>query len=161
MKVSQRILCAAVVMFAGISTGNAATLDTSAGGTVFESQCVVCHQAGATGMEGLAPPLTKMPAVFASSEAGREHLLHTLLGGMVGPITVDGGDFNFKMPSFAALSDADIANVANYLVFGIDKAPASTKPITADAVAKARKTALTPDDVYAERGHVVDGGAQK
>jgi mono/diheme cytochrome c family protein len=162
MKVMQHVLCAAVVMFAASQNGNAAALNTSAGGTVFESQCVVCHQAGATGMEGLAPPLTKMPAVFASNEAGRAHLLHTLLNGMVGPITVDGGDFNFKMPSFAALSDADIANVANYLVFGIDKAnPASTKPITADAVAKARKATLTPDDVYAERGHVAGGGAQK
>jgi mono/diheme cytochrome c family protein len=148
-------------MFAGIGNGNAATLNTSAGSTVFESQCVVCHQAGATGMEGLAPPLTKLPAVFASSEAGRAHLLHTLLGGMVGPISVDGGSFNFKMPSFAALSDEEIANVANYLVFAIDKAPASTKPITAAAVAKARKAALTPDDVYAERAHVVGGSAQK
>ncbi|RQH08984.1 c-type cytochrome [Paraburkholderia dinghuensis] len=161
MKVMQRALCAAVVMFAAIQNGNAAAVNTSAGSAVFESQCVVCHQAGATGMEGLAPPLTKMPAVFASSEAGRAHLLHTLLNGMVGPITVDGGDFNFKMPSFAALSDADIANVANYLIFGVDKAPASTKPVTADAVAKARKATLTPDDVYAERAQVHGGGAQK
>jgi mono/diheme cytochrome c family protein len=162
MKVMQHVLCAAVVMSAAIQYGNAATLNTAAGGTVFESQCVVCHQAGAAGMEGLAPPLTKMPAVYAKNEAGREHLLHTLLNGMVGDITVDGGDFNFKMPSFAALSDADIANVANYLLFGVDKAnPASAKPFTADAVAKARKATLTPDDVYAERTHVVGGGAQK
>ena len=136
------------------TASHAATVDGQAGMGVFSQHCLVCHQAGAQGMDGLAPPLTRMPAVFAASAAGRRHLLHTVINGMVGPINVGGGSFDFKMPSFASLSSKDLAEVLNYLVLEVDKST-KAKPFDSAEVDAARRPSMTPDQVWQERQRLV------
>ncbi|HIC7213657.1 c-type cytochrome [Burkholderia stabilis] len=116
-----------------------------AGRDVFAARCAVCHQAGGRGMDGLAPPLTTYPARYAALAEGRAQLVQTVLDGMFGDVTVDGKHYNFRMPSFAALSDTEIADVLNHVVFDLAaKPPGRVAPISAS-------------DVRAQRARPLDG----
>jgi mono/diheme cytochrome c family protein len=118
-------------------------LQFEAGQQLFLVNCVVCHRVGGVGQTGLAPPLTANPARYIASVEGRKQLMWTILFGMYGDITVDGRHYNFKMPSFAQLSDADLAQLLNYVAFKIAQAPHSVAAIDAK-------------DIAAERAHVPD-----
>lgn len=124
-----------------------------AGKTAFDANCAVCHQAGAVGMEGLAPPLTDFPAIFSAHKAGRKHLISTVLYGMDGPITVGGHHYNFKMPNFSRLSNRELVSILNYLVFDVDHANTNlVQAYTPTAIAAVRKIVLTSDQNHHIRG---------
>jgi hypothetical protein len=70
----------------------------------------------------------------------------TVLNGMFGGIDVEHKHFDFKMPDFAALDDAVLAQVLNFVVFDLSRAPDETRPLTAQ-------------DIAAERAHPEEGAA--
>ncbi|MGS0894571.1 c-type cytochrome [Burkholderia stagnalis] len=128
-----------------------------AGKTVFDTQCVVCHQAGGKGQDGLAPPLTEYPGRYATAEPGRAQLVATLLHGMFGEIEVHDKSYNFKMPSFASASDDDIAQVLNYVVFDLNARHGDAKPFTAADIRAARVKEMDGAAVHAQRAIVTKG----
>lgn len=85
--------------------------DAAKGKALFEANCAACHQASGEGVPGAFPPL-KGNAAVASDDPGLH--LRTVLHGASG-VTIDGVKYASTMPPFAGqLSDADIADIANY-----------------------------------------------
>lgn len=121
------------------------------GKAFFDSKCVVCHQAGGKGQDGLAPPLTELPGRYASVAEGRKQLGLTLLNGMFGQIAIKDKTYNFKMPSFRAESDEDIASVLNYLVFDLNAKHQGGKPFTASEVKALRGMQMDGTQVHEHR----------
>jgi cytochrome c5 len=92
----------------------AAPADRSA---VFNDNCSMCHQLGATGVPGQFPRLAGRAGRIAATEAGRRYLEHVVLYGMMGTITVDGTPIvGGVMPSFSSLSDRDLADALDYII---------------------------------------------
>ncbi len=120
------------------------------GGAVFSENCTSCHQNDARGIEETFPPLAENRDLFLSDTFPAK----VLLNGMSGTITVNGNSFEGEMPSFAHLSDVEIAAVVNYLRshFGNNAAahPDITK-ITADTVSALRKQEMDPTQVLTLR----------
>jgi mono/diheme cytochrome c family protein len=125
------------------------------GAELFQTNCVVCHQAKGVGLVGLAPPLLRNPGLFMTVPEGRDHLALMVLNGMFGEIKVDGNTFNFKMPSFDGLSNEDLAVVINYVAFDLAKSPESSKPLTAQDIAAARKKTMTSEQVREHRSAIL------
>ena len=102
------------------------------GAQLYSANCASCHQANGQGLPGAFPPLAGNP-VMNGDDAG-EHI-HTTLFGLSGK-TIDGVDYASPMPSFAHLSDEDIAAIINHerTSWGNDGAT-----ITAGDVSQARE----------------------
>ena len=84
---------------------------------VFNANCSMCHQLGATGVTGQFPRLAGRVGHIATTAAGRHYLERVVLYGMMGDITVDGTPIvGGVMPSFASLSNDDLADALNYVV---------------------------------------------
>jgi cytochrome c5 len=84
---------------------------------VFNANCSMCHQLGATGVPGQFPRLAGRAGRIAATAAGRDYLEHVVLYGMMGTITVDGTPIvGGVMPSFASLSNQDLADALNYII---------------------------------------------
>jgi cytochrome c5 len=95
------------------SPAAAQTADHSA---VFNDNCSMCHQLGAAGVPGQFPRLAGRAGKIAATAAGRNYLERVVLFGMMGSITVDGTPIaGGVMPSFASLSDQDLAAALNYI----------------------------------------------
>jgi mono/diheme cytochrome c family protein len=152
-----RLLMMAVSLAASAQLASAQTIHYPAGKSTFDGKCAVCHQAGGKGMDGLAPPLVEYPGKYADSKEGRAQLGHTVLYGMFGPIKVKDKAYNFKMPSFAALSDAEIADVLNYVVFDANAQHGNAKPFDAAEIHALRATTLDASVVHQRRDAVVKG----
>lgn len=85
--------------------------------TVFDTNCSMCHQLGAAGVPGQFPRLAGRAGKIAATAAGRGYLERVVLFGMIGGITVDGTSIvGGVMPSFASLSDQDLADALDYIV---------------------------------------------
>ena len=149
----KRILFAALVAgtFAAAPHVYAEGLQFDGGKTVFDSKCVVCHQAGGNGQDGLAPPLTELPGRYATNDEGRKQLGLTVLNGMFGAISLDGKTYNFKMPSFKAMTDEELASVLNYVVFDLNAKHGDAKPLTAADIKSLRATEMDGSQVRAHR----------
>ena len=120
------------------------------GASVFKEQCSGCHQPTGKGVPGNFPPLAGNPDLFLS----RTFPAMVVLFGMEGTISTEGQTIKSAMPSFAHLSDAEIAAAINHVrgAWGNDKLrPASMTPIDAKAVADIRKQKLTAKQVHAHR----------
>jgi ubiquinol-cytochrome c reductase cytochrome b subunit len=84
----------------------------AAGGKVFSQNCASCHGAQGQGTPGAFPPLAGNPDVSGPPTK----IIHTLLYGLNGPITVLGKPYNGQMPAWKGqLSNADIAAVVTYI----------------------------------------------
>ena len=79
------------------------------GRALFADACASCHQSTGLGEPGLAPPLRHSPWLLS----GNKRPIRILLGGLIGPITVAGEEWNLEMPVYAA-SPEDIAAVLTY-----------------------------------------------
>lgn len=121
------------------------------GAALFAENCTSCHQEDAQGIEDTFPPLANNSDLFLA----RDFPIKVLLFGMSGSISVNGAAFEGEMPSFAHLSDRDIAAVIDYLRhnFGNEKnAHSSDMPmLKASDVKTARQEELSPEDVLAYR----------
>jgi mono/diheme cytochrome c family protein len=117
-----------------------------AGAEVFQANCAVCHGEKGLGNPALAPPLTTYPAAYSATPDGRRQLVITVLNGMFGGIDVEQKHYDFKMPEFTQLEDAQLAAALNFVVFDLGHAADSVAPLAAAEIA-------------AERAHPQDGAA--
>jgi nitrite reductase (NO-forming) len=83
----------------------------AAGATVFSHTCAACHQPTGQGIPNVFPPLAGSDVLLAD----KDRSIGIVLGGLQGPVTVNGNRFNSAMPPHAFLSDDDIASVLTYV----------------------------------------------
>ncbi len=84
----------------------------AAGQVLFAGTCSTCHGADGKGMEGVFPPLANSDYIKANPKRLPEIILH----GMVGPVTVNGKEYNSNMPPMAQLTDDEVANISTYVL---------------------------------------------
>jgi len=84
----------------------------AAGKALFGSTCATCHQPEGQGLEGVFPPLAKSDYIAADPKRVPSVMLH----GLVGPVKVNGKDYNSNMPPMSQLTDDEVANVATYVL---------------------------------------------
>ena len=85
--------------------------DAAAGARLFVTNCSACHQLNGTGLPGAFPPLKGNPAVL---DADPMTQIDTILHGLHGK-AINGTTYPSAMPPFAAaLTDTEIANIANH-----------------------------------------------
>ncbi|WP_018614464.1 c-type cytochrome [Segetibacter koreensis] len=107
------ILCLLVVayIFAQAKKQPLAQASIKRGQKVFESTCIVCHQKNGGGVPRLNPPLIKTKYVLGD----KSQLVQIVLKGLNQPIEIEGETYNNVMPSFAQLTDEQIADVLTYV----------------------------------------------
>lgn len=81
------------------------------GATVYNANCVACHQATGQGLAGAFPPLDGSEWVLTDPRIPAQILLH----GVQGEMLVMGATYNGVMPMMAHLSDQELAAVLNYI----------------------------------------------
>ena len=99
------------------------------GKEVYAQNCLVCHQSTGEGVPGLNPPLNDTPYVLGD----KSRLLDILVNGSDVGLVVKGSTYSNAMPSFKALSDKDISNVASYIrnSFGNSAGPITVEDVAA------------------------------
>ena len=80
------------------------------GKQVYLQQCLACHQADASGVPNMNPPLIKTKQVLGDKTA----LIKIVLNGLKG-VDIDGDSFNGVMAPHPDLSDQQIADVLTYV----------------------------------------------
>jgi mono/diheme cytochrome c family protein len=86
------------------------------GAQIFATNCSGCHGANGQGTPGAFPPLAGNPYVTGDPK----EVIHTVLYGLTGAITVKGAAYNGQMPPWkGTLSNADVANVISYIRSGL------------------------------------------
>jgi mono/diheme cytochrome c family protein len=110
--------------------------DTAAGKTAFDTRCVACHGAGGVGTPGLAPALAGSLKAAIAQPDGPGYVQQVLLQGLSGRIVSQGQTFMGAMPSQAAVDDAELAAIANYLARDLNGAAANA--FSADGFRAAR-----------------------
>jgi len=112
------------------------------GKATFQGTCSTCHQAEGQGLASVFPPLAKSDFLMAD----KERSIHVVLAGLSGPVTVNGQTYNNVMPSWAHLTDHEIANVLTYVRNSFGN---QGDPVRDDEVAKVRASLQRPP----ETGH--------
>ena len=151
----------------GVITAIALVLGTAAfaqeggeGESVYQSNCVACHQANGQGIPGAFPPLANghVPNLLAV-EGGRPYLINVLLYGLTGEITVDGNVYNGVMPAWNQLSDEQISGVLNYISTAWEnEPPEGFEEFTPEDIAAQRGQDLSPSQVHEMRQELPLGG---
>ena len=103
----------------------------------FVARCSMCHQAGGEGLAGQFPKLAGRAATIAQSPEGRRYMARVVLGGMAGPIMIDGVRVAGVMPGMATMSDAEIAEILSHAVT-LGKPAKPAKPFKAAEIAAVR-----------------------
>ena len=80
------------------------------GKQVYLTQCLACHQAAASGVPNMNPPLIKTKQVLGDKVA----LIKIVLNGLQG-VEIDGDNFNGVMAPHPDLTDQEIADVLTYV----------------------------------------------
>jgi len=107
--------------------------------TQFTLRCGGCHGVSGRSPPSQVPNLRGSAGYFLCTPEGREYVI--------------------RLPNVSKtqLSDPDLAEVMNYVAFGLGegKAPKNAKPFTGDEVHRLRKTPLTGADLMQTRQKVV------
>ena len=105
---------AAVATAAASAKAGALTKDEQikAGQALFAGTCSTCHQANGQGLEGVFPPLANSDYIKADPKRVASVILH----GLVGPVKVNGKDYNSNMPPMNQLTDDEVANISTYVL---------------------------------------------
>src|SRR5271166_4853433 len=108
-------------------------LASSAGQKLFASNCAVCHQVDGRGIAAFYPPLAESIGAYVALPQGRAYLVHVVSFGMMGPVAVHGQSYDGLMQPWPQLSDADLAEVLNYVLasFNGDLLPRGFVPVSA------------------------------
>ena len=85
-------------------------VDETSGKALFQAYCASCHKEDGTGVQGMFPPLRQTEWVKDENK-----LMQVLLHGLGDKLNVDGVDYEQTMPSFAFLSNQQIAEIATYV----------------------------------------------
>jgi len=105
----------------------------AAGQDVFQKHCQACHQQNGRGVPNAFPPIVGSEWATGPEAA----VVHILLDGLQGQITVAGATYNGAMPAWRdALNDHEIAAVATYIR---QWAPNRAPGLTPETVARLRK----------------------
>ena len=122
------------------------------GASIYSSNCSSCHQANGEGISGSFPPLAGVVPRIVLAENGRVTLIHILLFGLQGEITIDGTTYNGSMPAWgSSLSDEEIAAVLNHELTAWDNAallPEDFEMIQASEVEAERGANLSAAQVH-------------
>ncbi|MNR16408.1 Cytochrome c-552 precursor [compost metagenome] len=78
---------------------------------IYNNYCTSCHKSDGKGIAGIFPPLKGTSQVLGDKNA----LIHIMLKGLSGPITVKGQKYNQEMPAFNFLSNKEISLVTSYI----------------------------------------------
>lgn len=81
------------------------------GKTVYQQQCMSCHQVDGTGVMNMNPPLVKTTYVLGAKAA----LIKIVLEGLTTPLTIDDNDYHNVMPPHTTMTDQQIADVLTYV----------------------------------------------
>ncbi|QEA11648.1 c-type cytochrome [Comamonas flocculans] len=103
------------------------------GGAIYAANCASCHQASGAGLPGVFPPLDGSEWVHGSPKI----LANIVLHGIDGEITVKGNTYKGLMPSFAQLSDAELAGVLTHIRSSWSN---QNEPVDAELLAQERKS---------------------
>jgi mono/diheme cytochrome c family protein len=137
----------------------AAPVANAGSNPVYDSTCALCHQNGATGLKGQVPRLAGRVDRLAAQPDSRAYLIDTVLFGLTGKIEVDDAPIVGVMPSFASLSDDQLATVLNYLIRLGGTASKKVKPVTPSEIRAARTgPQLSPAQVAANRAALASSG---
>jgi mono/diheme cytochrome c family protein len=101
------------------------------GKAVYTKYCLSCHQSDGSGVPGMHPPL--VAGSWVSKEP--KELVAILMKGLNGKIEVNGEVYNTFMPSQAALTDEQMADVLSYIRSSFGN---SFDPVDAGLVKKVR-----------------------
>ncbi len=138
-----------------------ATSEKIDGATVYNEQCVACHQQNGEGVAEQFPPLKGNRDIFLS----REFAARVVLFGLKGKIDVNGRAFDAEMPPLDVLSDQQIAAVIAYVrgAWGNEKLrPKDMTPINAATVKTLRQQKdVSADQIYAQRRQLKGSGTNK
>jgi mono/diheme cytochrome c family protein/heme/copper-type cytochrome/quinol oxidase subunit 4 len=118
------------------------------------SNCVACHQPNGQGIPGAFPPQAGHAPEIYNVAGGRTYMIHTVLWGLQGEISVDGQTYNGIMTPWGSLMDDEqIAAVLNYVLtsWGNDALLEDFTPITPEEVAAERENSMTAQEVYDSR----------
>ncbi len=123
------------------------------GQNVYNQFCSGCHMANGQGNPGAFPPVANSIGSFVKAKEGRALLVHIVAFGIQGQLKSHGKTYSGFMPPFAQLSNAQVADLYNFILNEWNKKllPKDFKPFTADEVAKYRAKAMTAADVLKER----------
>jgi mono/diheme cytochrome c family protein len=123
------------------------------GQALFVEQCVACHEEDGRGVPGVYPPIAERLGRFAELPEGRAYLARVLIHGMFGPIRVEDRPYSGFMSPVPGLSDAEIADLLNYVLTELsqDRLPADFAPLSAEEVVGYRTPKATPSQMRKER----------
>jgi mono/diheme cytochrome c family protein len=155
---ASRTQCVSVCFAVGLAYMITVAAHADESGRVFDANCALCHQIGGVGLKGQFPRLARRVGDIAATTDGRRYLTEVVLFGMTGKIDVDGAPIIGVMPSFAALSDDDLASALNY-VTQLDPSAANKGkwPVITAADLHATRSAdqLSPTQVNAKRQSIL------
>lgn len=107
-------------------------------------RCVACHLADGQGIPGAFPPLKNRLGAFSSSDLGRQYIVQTLYGGLMGTISVDGQMYSGVMPAQAGdLSAKEVSDLLNYALEKLGK-PDNWKAFTEKEIAQRNQSKGNP-----------------
>ena len=89
-----------------------AAQDLGKGKKIYETRCLVCHQADGGGVPNMNAPLDGSSNVVGNNIA---RLVKIIIGGYSEKIPLDGYYYNNVMTPNPDLKEADIANVLSYI----------------------------------------------
>ena len=85
------------------------------GAAQYAAICAACHQPNGQGLTGVAPPLAGSEWVTGDPQIPLAVVLH----GLIGPVSVQGQDWNMVMPGLGAvpglLDDEKLAGIVTYI----------------------------------------------
>lgn len=124
-------------------------VDVTSGRTVFAAACAACHQVTGAGIPAAFPPLAGHVPDLLAREGGRRYLVDVVLFGLTGPISVAERSYDGLMPPWGHLSDAQVADVLNYVAGAWDNRLQLEPGFVA----------FTPAEVLVARGDAFDSNA--
>ena len=143
-------------LLAGLVPAAASAADgVPAGQDIFGRDCFACHGDKGQGIVGMAPALAGPLKPVLHQEPGRDYVARVLVYGLSGRIVSQGQTFAGAMPVHAALSDTELADVANYVAQSLNGLAGPV--FTADLFERARalKPAPTHKELRALRSQVM------
>ena len=135
-----------------LAAGVCAAQGTPSGQAIYAANCVPCHQTDGEGAPGIAPPLAGILAGRAKQDVGREFLAQILVSGMTGTLVSKGQRYTGSMPSFAGMSDGELAAVMNFVLAAFN---GNATPLAAADFSAARGRERTPAEVRKLRDRAV------
>ncbi|HWA25524.1 MAG TPA: cytochrome c [Lacunisphaera sp.] len=94
------------------ATGPARDFRSEKGREVYLGLCFACHLPDGKGVANAIPPLAGSDFLLAD----RDRAIHIVLKGLIGPVKVNGVDYNSAMPPLEAiLTEEQVTNVLSYV----------------------------------------------